>query len=447
MGLRPEASVDSVKLKQIFLFWLPLYASWLLMVSEGPLLSAMVNRLPDEVTMLAAFGIALALAVTIESPVINLLSTSTALVRDRPSYLLVRRFTLELGAFMTLVAVILSFTPVFDWLVVDLLATPQEIAHWVRPGLQILFPWTAAIAWRRFLQGILIRHGSTRLVARGTMIRLVATVGTGLGLATLSDWPGVSVGASALLVGVTVEALYAHWAAAPVVRDLSPVQAADRPPLDYRRLLFFHLPLAGTSVLALMVQPVVAWALARLALPELSLAAWPLVFHLGLAIRAPALALPEVIIALADQDGAIAGLRRFVWRLGFIFTGLMVLFVTTPLVDLYLVGFQDAADGVARLARLGLQLFLPLPALGLWISWLRGMLIHQHRTRVVNEGMAILLLTLVGSLVTAVHLRLPGLASAAVALQAAILIQGIYLVIRGRSGLKSAEGRTRASQP
>ena len=152
------------------------------MVSEGPLLSALVNRLPDEVTMLAAFGIALALAVTIESPVIGLLSTSTALVRDRRSFLLVRRFTLHLAALLTVIAALLAFTSLFDLLVVDLLATPKEIAEWVRPGLQILTPWTAAIAWRRFLQGVMIRQGQTRLVARGTAIRLVATIGTGVGL-------------------------------------------------------------------------------------------------------------------------------------------------------------------------------------------------------------------------------------------------------------------------
>ena len=180
------------------------------MVSEGPLLSALVNRLPEEVTMLAAFGIALALAVTIESPVINLLSTSTALVRDRSSFLLVRKFTVHLSILMTAVAIVFSFTPAFNWLVIDLLATPEPIALWVQPGLQILMPWTAAIAWRRFLQGILIRHNRTRQVARGTFVRLMATVGTGLGLAFLTDIAGVCVAASALLVGVDRFYGYAH---------------------------------------------------------------------------------------------------------------------------------------------------------------------------------------------------------------------------------------------
>ncbi len=46
-------------------------------MAEGPLVSAAINRLPDEVVMLAAFGIVISLAVLIESPIINLLATRT----------------------------------------------------------------------------------------------------------------------------------------------------------------------------------------------------------------------------------------------------------------------------------------------------------------------------------------------------------------------------------
>ncbi len=73
--------------RTIFWFWLPLFASWLLMTAEGPFVSTIINRLPDEVIMLAAQGIVVSLSVTIESPIIALLATSTAVVKDRASYL------------------------------------------------------------------------------------------------------------------------------------------------------------------------------------------------------------------------------------------------------------------------------------------------------------------------------------------------------------------------
>ena len=106
-----EGDETSQSQRKIFWFWLPLFASWLLMTAEGPFVSAVINRLPDEVIMLAAQGIVVSLSVLIESPIINLLATSTALVKDRPTYLLVRRFTIHWAIFLTIVTALLAFTP------------------------------------------------------------------------------------------------------------------------------------------------------------------------------------------------------------------------------------------------------------------------------------------------------------------------------------------------
>ena len=84
------------------------------MTAEGPLISAAINRLPIEVIMLSALGIVARLSITIDSSIINRLPTSTALVRDRNSYLLVRRFTLHWCLALTVVAILVAYTPVID---------------------------------------------------------------------------------------------------------------------------------------------------------------------------------------------------------------------------------------------------------------------------------------------------------------------------------------------
>ncbi len=142
------------------------------------MVSAAINRLPNEVVMLAAQGLVVSLSVTIESPIINLLATSTALVKDRHSYLLLRKFTIHWMIFLTLITFLLAFTPIFDLLVVNLMGIPDEVAYWVQIGLRIMLFWSAAIAWRRFLQGVMIRYNQTRKVAWGTVVRLLASGGT-----------------------------------------------------------------------------------------------------------------------------------------------------------------------------------------------------------------------------------------------------------------------------
>ena len=54
-----------------------------MMATEGPFLVAIIARLPDPTFNLAAYGVAFALAILIEAPVIMLMSAATSLVRDR----------------------------------------------------------------------------------------------------------------------------------------------------------------------------------------------------------------------------------------------------------------------------------------------------------------------------------------------------------------------------
>ena len=78
--------------------------------------------------------------------------------------------------------------------------------------------WSAAIGWRRFLQGILIRFGQTRKIAWGTAVRLVATGSSALSLALWSGWPGVMIGATSVMTGVISESLFITLVTRPVIK-------------------------------------------------------------------------------------------------------------------------------------------------------------------------------------------------------------------------------------
>ena len=293
--------------RQIFLFWIPLFASWLMMTVEGPITSATVSRLPDSVTMLAAYGVVISLSVFIESPIINLLSTSTALVKDQASYRLGQRFTLWLIIPLTVLTAAIGFVPgVFDVIVRNLLSVPDEIAAHVRPGMQIMLLFTAAIGWRRYHQGVLINLDEGRRIAQGTGLRLVVMVLILLPLAWWTELTGVQVGAISLIIGILAESAFIYFHTERGAKTL-PADKADEP-LSMNQLFWFHMPLAGTSILILIAQPLVAAALARMDNPTESLAAWPVIFQLLLVLRAPALSLPEVVIAKTDGHA-----RWFEW--------------------------------------------------------------------------------------------------------------------------------------
>jgi hypothetical protein len=142
-----------------------------MMAAEGPFLAAVIARLPDPKYNLAAHGVAFAFAVLIEAPVIMLMSASTALVEDAVSYRKLRNFANALNVTSTLVLLVVLIPSVFGFLMRTVIGLPSEVADLTYGALWLFLPWPAAIGIRRFVQGVLIRSGRTRLVATGTAIR------------------------------------------------------------------------------------------------------------------------------------------------------------------------------------------------------------------------------------------------------------------------------------
>lgn len=258
--------------------WWPLALSWLLMAAEGPALSAIVARLAEPEINLAAFGgIVYPLALIIEAPIIMLLSASTALSKDWDSYRKLRRFMMWMGAALTAVHVLVAFTPLYDLVVVQLIRPPAEIVELARIGLMITVPWTWAIAYRRFKQGVLIRFGRSRAVGLGSFVRLSAD---GVVLAAgymIGTMPGVVVAASALIAGVMSEAAYAGLRARPVVEHQLKKAPSVEDPLTARSFVDFYTPLAMTSLFRLLAEPLSSAALSRMLRALDSLAVWSIV--------------------------------------------------------------------------------------------------------------------------------------------------------------------------
>ena len=239
--------------RQIFTFWLPLAGTWLMMAVEGPYLAAIIARLAQPTENLAAFGVAFAFAIIIEAPVIMLMAAATALVRDRHSYLALRRFAYGLSALLTGVQVVAVLPPVFSWIADTLVGLPPDVARLAHQGLAIMLPWPFAIGYRRFRQGLLISHNLTRRVAYGTMLRLVTMSVVALVASRVPSLQGVHIGATALAIGVVVEAVASRWMSRELVSMLldGRLDRPGTPRLTLRAIASFYLPLALTLVLAI----------------------------------------------------------------------------------------------------------------------------------------------------------------------------------------------------
>ena len=120
-----------------------------------PMLTAAMTRMPGGEPHLAAIGaLVYPLSILIEAPIIMLLAASTALVTDRATHARLLRFAHGASALLTAAHALVAFSPLLDWLVLDLIGAPAATLEPARVGMQLMTPWTWAIGYRRFQQGV-----------------------------------------------------------------------------------------------------------------------------------------------------------------------------------------------------------------------------------------------------------------------------------------------------
>lgn len=368
-------------------FWSPLAATWVMMAFEGPLLAATIARLAEPKLNLAGHGVAFAIAILVEAPVIMLMTAATALVRDGDSYRRLRLFAHGLNLLATLLLCALLIPAVFEPLMLGLLGLPQDVADIVYGALWIYLPWPAAIGYRRFIHGVMIISGKTRQVAAGTVCRVAMMAGTALTLASFTALPGAWVGAAALTVGVCVEAIAARLMGAGAIREIlrrTPAESGAAS-LSYSGIAAFYYPLALTSLVGLATHPLLTFLMGRAAAPLESLAVLPVIHSLSFIFRAVGLSYQEAAIALMGKEFEH---RRSIARFA---TGLAVasslgyaVFAVPPLFDFWFGTVSSLTPELMEYARLPALLIIPLPALSVWLSYQSAVMVMKHRTKAIT---------------------------------------------------------------
>jgi hypothetical protein len=391
-------------LSTILWFWLPLAATWLMMSAEGPYVAAIIARMPEAAFNLAAYGVAFSLAWLVESPIMMLLTASNSLVSDRPSFLALRTFTYRMNAAVTAAMLVGILPPVFRFVTGSLMGLPPDIARLVHTATAILVPWPAAIGYRRFYQGILVRHGLARRVAYGTVLRLAAMSMTAAGLALASPFNGASIGASALVTGVLVEAVASRLMARRAVASLPDAAPGGAAAPTQRGIFRFYYPLALTSIISLVTGPLLTFFMGRSRAPIESLAVLPVVQSLVFMFRSGGVAFQEVGVALIGRGGehraeVSRALRILAW--GATIALGAVLF--TPLAGVWFQRVSGLSAGLSAFALLPARLLVLLPAMEYWLSYQRSRFILTGQTRIITlataievAGIALLLLVCIG---------------------------------------------------
>ena len=427
--------------KGIALLYLPLAASWALMLMEAPLVNAFLARGVDPELSLAAYGIALSIILVVEAPVLMILELSIALSKNIGAFHQIRRFYVLVGLAITALGLLLFYTPLCRLLLCDLMNIPPRIAEATVPALRVLVWWPFPIGWRRLYQGVLVNDGRTRIISIATAIRLVvllAVLAVGQSLGTI---PGAILGSITMVLAAAIEAGIIHWAAITTVEGSLSRKRAETETITLRYLWFFYLPLAITSVLRQGIRPLTSAGIAAAPMAELSLAAWPVAFSLASVFWGPTMGLQQVTIALTSDKDSWHTVSRFVLAVGLLLTLALALISFTPLLWVVLGPLFGLSDAVAALAAPAVRIQVLLPLAYTFHALFTGLLVKQGRTTTVRTAkmvnIGVVALTLYGGLVYA---GLWGSVLGAVAISSGSLAEAAWLYWRSRPAMELVAG-------
>jgi len=394
---------------RVLRFYLPLAVNSTLMLIETPVVTAGIARLPDAELQLAAFGMMYALVYTFVNFGVPLIHAGNALGRTRAMFGRLTRFALAVCVFITLLSAAVYFTPAYYSVMEGLLGAPGDVAAAALPGTQMMVAVAFPIAWRRFLDGVLIRHGYTGIVGWCTLIRAATLLGVVAAGVEMRRFSGVQVACAALMLSATVECAVVSAITWLIVRRKGAIRWDSNRSFDlsYGAILRFFLPLAVMLVLTATVRPIISAAMARLPDPVLSLAAFPVAYSTFYLVFSPLYSLPQMVIALVKDGRSYALVSRFV-RLACIAGWLFLLLATfSPLIDLYLLTLLGVPANVRSAAIPAVRVMAFYILIAGWQSQSQGVLVAARRTGATQLATSVNVAAL--ALVLAVGVALGGL--------------------------------------
>jgi len=421
---------ETLTLKRIFHFWIPLAATWFMMAAEGPFLAAVIARLTDPKYNLAAYGVAFSFAILIESPIIMIMSASNALVKDRDSFLKLRNFTYVLNGVITVVMIIFLLPLVFNFITIKLIGLPENVSRLTHYACIVLLPWPAAIGYRRFYQGILVSSHLPKRVAYGTVVRLSSMAITALICYWFFNLTGAVVGAMALSLGVVAEAVASKLMAQKSVNRLL-LKKSKEESLSYRFISAFYFPLALTSILSLSIQPMVTFFIGHSRMALESLAVLPVINSLVFIFRCTGFSFQEVAIALFGENNEFyKPLRNFAVLLGLIVTAGLFFVAFTPMSFLWFNKVSGLSLELTVFANLPTKIVSIMPGLVVLLSFQRAFLVNNRKTKPITAATVIEVVAIITILLFAIDFfGIVGAVAAALSLIIGRFLANSYLVI------------------
>ncbi|MEB3329518.1 MAG: hypothetical protein VKQ33_09835 [Candidatus Sericytochromatia bacterium] len=411
----PDTGPQAPSFLALWRQFLPLSVSDVTMAGSEPLVATTLAHLPDPRTHLAGLGVAKAIAIFLEAPIIMVLHAANALAGSTPARTALRRLVVGLSAGLTGALALLALPPVFGVIAGGLMGVAAPVEAAAHTALCLLLLWPAAIGWRRYVQGLLIAAGHGGVVGRAGLGR-ITVVALGLAVGFQAGGAGASVGAGALVAGVTAEALFVTFGAWRRGVFVLPAGAPDPTlPHDLPGVWRYYRPLATSMLVVWGGRAAMIAIVARAVDAPVALAAWPAAWSL-VTVVANATRMVQQLTIRHHAHTPLARLLAFAASVGGACSGLVLLLGATTPGQAALGAFLGQDPSLLAAARPTVLACAVIPLLVALQNACQGLLIAGGATLAVSRGAWVGVGSGLACAATAVAWGAPGAATAAAAM-------------------------------
>jgi hypothetical protein len=315
-----------------------------------------------------------------------ILHASTALGGQAKSRRALWQFTVIVGLALSSIFLLLTWEPVYNWLLLDVFGVTSSIATRGRTTFLLMFLWPFVIAWRRFFQGLLIRARKSIAVGWASAARLTwVIVALSVGVSWRLD--GAFLAGITMMGAILIEAILVTWfclrLGAIAILNQQANSETKKLPQTFGTVTFYYLPLASTMLIVWGARAILLSLIARSFDGSLALAVWPAAWGLLLSIANGTRMIQQVVIS-AYEETPKRTLITFVIIVGLSFT-LIPFFLGFTDQGLFLLRqFLGNNPSLVQASRPVIQILSCLPLLLAVQNTFQGLLIHKGKNWFIN---------------------------------------------------------------
>ncbi|HEY0828318.1 MAG TPA: multi antimicrobial extrusion protein MatE [Bacilli bacterium] len=392
---------ESLKLKQLFAFFIPLGFSASLVTISHVIINSTLARSANPEFVISTYAIALSLLGIFERPGVVLRQTCSLLVKDRLSFRAMSEVSFYVVSCSVGLGFIVAYTPLGEWIFTHIAGVQTDHLAAVIHNFQIIIFVSIFSAIRCHYHGIIITNMRTKWLTIGMLIRLAAMYLLSLYYIQTDQVTSGMVGVIIFLTGMIIECIVSVTEGHSLVRKL-PLKKEDHPVERKGQVFQFFRPLLFSSFIAVVIGPAINTMLGKTNDIELAIASFAIAASLMQLVTSFFSYMHQIILQFYRRNPGVV--HRFLLQMGFIPCFLTGVLCYTSLGPWFMERVMGVNENLMMASLHSLRVFMLFTLIYPWLDSCNGILMLRGQNRFmiwtqgVNAGVTLLILILCISL-------------------------------------------------